>query len=245
MRGGLSCAAALVPLLWISSAPADMQIRLYNSFGSTGGGEFDVDSVGSMAVPYVTNVTNAGHDFITFCVERTQNIAFGTSYDVVLNTSALSNNSFYGGPVDPLDPRTAYLFTQFEMGQLSNYNYNTSGVNGAGLTRETSANEFQKAVWYLENELTSATGQAAAWVTEANAAVAVGGSWYDQWGANSIGNVRVLNLYAVGHVGEESYGNQDQLVMIPAPAAAGLGALGLLIVGWVKRRKYNDEAHTA
>jgi hypothetical protein len=46
-------------------------------------------------------------------------------------------------------------------------------------------------------------------------------------------NVRVLNLWTGGPYQGDV---QSQLVQVPAPAAIGLGVLGLALVGWLKRR---------
>jgi len=209
-------------------ALADMQIRLFDGYGTTNGGEFDVRDVGTIPVPFVTNVAQSSYDFVTFCIERNEYIAYNTPYSVVLNTAAIGGGVAGGNP-DPLDAKTAYLYTRFTDGTLSNYNY-------AGSSRNASADELQEAIWYIEQEVTSINGQALAWYNEAVAAVAPGGSWYTNWG-NTIGQVRVMNLYTAGHAGEFAHQKQDQLVRIPAPGAVVLGALGLSLVGWVNRRK--------
>jgi len=231
----LACAAAigLAP-----SAHADMQVRLYNSYGNTGGGEFDLNSVGQDEfgnpdeVPFVTNVTHNNKDFITFCLEKDEFISFATTYEVILNDEAVGGG---GGPnPDPLDPRTAYLFTKFANGLLSNYDF----ANSVAGSRAASADALQKAIWYIEQEAgyPGNNAQAQAWIQEAAAAVDVNGSWYQQWGANSIGNVRVMNLYSLNHAGDPAHGKQDQLVMIPAPGAALLAFLGLSGAAWFRRR---------
>lgn len=223
---GLVLAAVL--LLFAAPVRGDMQVWMYNGVGG-GAGEFDVDSVGTTPIPFITSVTHNGHDFITFCVEKRGPLDYEITYDVVLNHAAVVQNG--GGPPDPLDPMTAFLYAQFAQGTLSSYMY-----GGTYTQRHDSANELQEAIWYIEDESTRLSGQAQSWYNLAATAVAVNGDWYNQWGPDSIGNVRVMNLFEEGYGANAEYNIQDQLVMIPAPGAALLGAIALGILGIVKRR---------
>jgi hypothetical protein len=130
------------------------------------------------------------------------------------------SHSILGGKPkgDNLDDRTAYLYTKFATGTLAGYNYT------AGSGRAASAADLQNAIWYIEQE----GGVNNGFVTLANTAVASGGEWYGK----GIGDVRVLNLFETTVRTER----QDQLYLVPAPAAIGLGVLGLALVGWLKRR---------
>ncbi len=170
--------------------------------------------------------------FQTFCLEKGEYIS--SPMDIVVSTTSINeltgavgspgsgSHAIWGGKTygDNLDPLTAYLYTEFATGVLSNYDY------GAG--RATSAGQLQKAIWYLEGEITSLTSgsQADTWVTEAQNS-----------GWTSIRDVRILNTWAVGHIGDPSYRKQDQLYITPIPASLILGLLGLGVVG-VKLRKY-------
>jgi hypothetical protein len=160
------------------------------------------------------NLTNgAGVDFITYCVQTTEFLNFSNQFKVVgVSTQSLVDNV-------PLAQETAYLYTQFRNGTLPNY-----GTNAA-------ADALQAAIWHFQGQ---AGGALNAYTTLASAAVS-GGSW------SGIGNVRIANL--VWHtallpnfpVGTPA---QDVLVIIPLPPAvfAGLGLLGVVAVGQIRRR---------
>lgn len=195
-------------------------------------GEFQVLSFTGQSVPTLgTNVQVGNGLFQTFCLELNEFVSVRTTYNWMLNDSAVMGGVGGGNP-DPLDARTAYLYDKFWNGTLSGYAFDDLG-DQAG-ERGPDAKQLQDAIWYLENEITSlqAGSKAAGWVNEANQAVA-SGAW------SGIGNVRVLNLSSFDSAGNLVQ-NQDLLVVVPLPPAALAGFLllgGLGAARSLRRRK--------
>ncbi len=187
-------------------------IRLDTTAYSSTGGEFKVTVMSGYVGEIGGPSAIAANTFETFCLEHGEYFRPGDIYNVTLNTAAVGASGS-----DPLDARTAFLYTRFREGSLAGFDYNAAG-------RTASTLALQQAIWFLEDE---AGGSNNAFVAQANAAVAIGGEWFGR----GIGNVRVMNLS-----NGEFPNAQDQLTIIPLPATAGMGAAGLLIVGARRRR---------
>ena len=190
--------------------------------GDVGGGEFGVydfvNNNGSLTVlpqsaaAQVTTTVNGipGFAFQTFCLEPVGPIDF----NVTLHWTASTTVQLVNGGRRNLDPRTAYLFTKFCMNEAFSPAYAYASL-GAG--RSDSAADVQLAIWYTEGVSTFLGGNVGAYVAEANAAVAAGGSWHAQWGGTfpgNLGGVRALYLVIPTLTGNLSR-QQDILVVVP------------------------------
>lgn len=219
------CGAFLGGCALLAASSQAASVKLYDSYGTTGGGEF-------VAVP-IGFSTDPGHlpddkdnpnshvnyqnplSFETFCLEKQEFIGFDTEYQVAFSNAAKSGGGgkelIDGVYQDPLDARTAYLYTQFIAGTLTGYNY------GTGTDRVNSANALQKAIWFIEEEETTAlSGLALSFLNLAQSAIS-GGTWF------GLGNVQVMNLSLNG------VGKQDQLVIIPPSGGPLVPTPGALV----------------
>ncbi len=235
-----------------------MVVQLYYGYGGGGlAGERDVRVVSSTgnalqafdtSIPLATRTSfdsqsSGARQFATFCLERNEALSFGVSYNATLSNAAFSGG-FNTDAGDAIAPETAYLFTQFANGTLSNYDYGTAD-GAANSLRDSDAAALQSVIWWLEGEIdpigaefsfnnydpldaglasVNLSKQAFKWWQEAVAA-----GWTD------IGNVRVMNLWD-GNTGAAVQNQLTLSFMIPAPGAALLGMFGLTAIA-VRRRK--------
>lgn len=242
-RTGKISAIVVLSLLALTAAAdqsraaiqAGNYVYFFDGAGNTGGGEFGVqrDTGGGRNASLVEQMT--------FCVQTNEFLNFSNKFYVESVTDYVTyqpNTSGGSGGIDPISPKTAYLYTQFSKGTLSNYDYGNASL------RVLDANSLQRAIWFLEDELTSQSllnsyfgdQQAKDWVDEATAA-----------GWTSIGNVRVMNLRWDGPTGNRA---QDQLFMGPEqevvvaePASIAVWSLlGATAFGFVRLRRRHNQA---
>jgi hypothetical protein len=155
-----------------------------------------------------------GSVFTTFCLEKTEYFyAWNTPYAYTIASYAVGGAGGAIGGQDPLDPRSAYLYSSFRA--------NPSAYNTIAL---------QAAFWHIEQEQslptrgTGTSDQELAWAY-IDAATAAG--WTD------IGNVVVLNLYDTEHGNLQS---QLGLTTVPEPTTLLLLGFGLIGLAGVRRK---------
>ena len=216
--------------------------------------------VGSINLPADAAYAAGGQagSFGTFCIEIGEfltgfpNATFNTTVDKwsIKGGVITSNNGPQpgGANTDDLEAQTAFLYHQFRYAKLDDHQVAAAGgAYGAALqalaiaagtfdyaggnARKADTRQLQGALWrFEENNNNGQTGAMYNFlVALANYQVTSGAS--GTWG-NTIGNVRVLNLYD-----QNTGGNiQSQLTIIPLPTAGGMGLAGLLGVLAIRRR---------
>ena len=216
-----------------------------NPYEYNPGGEFT-------ATPVLINGGSIpSSSFQTFCLETSEYLGLGDTYDFRVNTGAVlgdggahNTDPNTGLAMDNISIGTAWLYAQFCAGTLANYDFaNTLGK------RYDNAGDLQKAIWWLEGEN---LGVKNGFVTTAEAVLGLVDSSII---SNALGSsqgtygVGVLNLYngygstPVTTIGGPTYNlNQDVLVygatthITPVPeasmfTAASVGLLGLIYFG--------------
>ena len=200
-------ACVIAGAMSVSSAFALTSVKFSDGPGDTGGGEFraDVGNDGSI-------------DFITFCLEYNEHIAYNTVYYFGVSDAAKYQGLSAGSPgsLDPISKATAWLYLQALNG-------------GLGYTHTTAAaNLMQRAIWFFEGE-SGGSGQTAANNSYVAAAITANGGTLAAAQADNGGfyGVGVMNLWANA---DGTGARQDQLIRVP-DGGTTLVFLGMAMTG--------------
>ena len=227
--GIVAVLACLIAVPTVLAVPQVQTVGNYGPYQTGSGGEFTLQALGNTVVtadlafysPLAMNqYASATPNFQTFCVEGNEYIYPNTLYDVTLGQKTV-----YGNTV--LTVGAAYLYYEFATGGfngtggLPTYNY------GAG--RSTSADQLQKAIWWLmgqEGQVYNAANPYELLVNNKYGAAAFTAN-------NSSIPVSVLNLWVPGADYTEAGARQDQLILTGRVPDGGLTVLmlGMSFVG--------------
>lgn len=195
--------------LLVSPVMANFSATLSGGYGQ--GGAFNV-SLSDGPPSYLRFGTVNGLD-TTFCVENVEfsrNVKYTATVDDVIEFGKLP------GAVLTLTDTTKNLFAWYAM-----------GGGDAWVGTDATRNAALQGIFWDEQGVALNTGAYAA----TKSYILSNFNNLSVWSSS----VRVLNLWNGTPYTKEA-DKQSHLVIVPAPAAVGLGLLGLGLVGWVKRR---------
>ncbi len=201
----------------------------YGPYQTAEGGEFTLVPVSPPGwldlSGYSSDASGIGvaGSFQSFCIEYNEHIYPHGVYNAVINTDAVCGGIPQGS--DELSVGTGWLYSQFALGTLEDYNYDAN--------RRATAGQLQNAIWMLEGEIAyNALNPYVQLVTTQF------GSWSDATtdGASSYG-VFALNLTdAAGGRNQDQLYYQAKRIVPDGGMTLLLLGVALGCIGWVSRR---------
>lgn len=211
-----------------SAMGADL-VKFYDTEGN--GNNYD----GFTADLKANGYSNPAGDYKTFCVEILEHFNYGVEYGYQISTEVKDNGGNGNRTLTSLaGSRVAYLYSTFMTGGEAAIRALDAAFTGwtDSKTREL----IQRYIWdrfaYPDSDQWSNGTFSEAMFDALSLAADTGGA-----AAGNLFGVRVMNIYDKNHVGDDAYGGQDQLTMIPLPSSAAMAFVGLGGLGAIRRRR--------
>ncbi|MFO0829793.1 MAG: hypothetical protein U0572_16755 [Phycisphaerales bacterium] len=181
----------------------------------------------------VFNWTGSGTPYKTFCTQIGETIGFGQTATYNCVDVTLVPDSPNGGGI-PVGPMGALRATVLKDLYARHY-------NDATLSSNVTAGAFQIAVWEITHESLGNATTAAQYLAGLNVTTGFA-QFSDGSGASTLAQQWIAGLGIDGFqdfaclIGLTNESLQDQLLVVPVPIPAALAGLGLLGVGFLRRR---------
>jgi len=231
----ITLSIAAVASLGLSALAYDGRIDISATPGAvgtfpSGGGPFTISiDTGFARSPALEQMRLLQNPFLGFCLEYNEHITLTGNQNYYVNVANMAVSGGGGPNPDPLSLVTAYLYSQYRAGNIA--------------TTAQGAADLQNAIWWMEEEITTAQRTAAAATLINNAKTALGLNALSDTAlralnANGAYNVRTLNVYSNASLTSM---NQDMLAMVPEPSTYAAAVL-LMVPVLVQARRMRRSA---
>jgi hypothetical protein len=201
--------------------------------GGMGGGEITAVSP-TLDISGYSPLALLNGGFETFCLEYNEHFSYNTPYNYTISSNAVGGDVPSGS--DPLSVGTAWLYTRFAGGTLTNYDF-----TGGQTARQASARELQLAIWYLEDETQLIPPEAGpygpGWSGPNVFLSQVSTAFGSLAAAKSDATPGLFGVWALNITDDSGNNKQSQLYQVPDNSAT-VALLGLALVGFAAFRRF-------